>query len=95
MDSLTNYIGIGAGIFTGISMLPQLIKIIREKKAENISFFMLVILMLGLAGWVWYGARKQDLPIIFTNAFSFVVNALVVLFSFRYKKSTGGQAAAS
>ncbi len=91
MDKLTNYIGIAAGIFTGISMLPQLIKIIREKKAENISFVMLIVLMLGLAGWVWYGIRKEDLPLIFTNSFSFCVNALVVFFSIIYKKSNGSR----
>jgi len=91
MNQLTNYVGIGAGIFTGISMLPQLIKIIREKKAENMSYFMLVILMAGLAGWVWYGIRKQDLPIIFTNIFSFIINFMIVIFSFKYKKSKPAQ----
>jgi MtN3 and saliva related transmembrane protein len=89
MDQWTNYIGIGSGIFTGVSMLPQLFKIIREKKADDISFFMLFILMTGLAGWVWYGARKEDLPIIFTNAFSFTVNALLLFFSVRYKNQPG------
>ena len=93
MDETTNYIGIGAGIFTGISMLPQLVKIIREKKAENISYFMLFILMTGLAGWVWYGARKGDLPIICTNAFSFVINALVFIFSVKYKNNRHPQQA--
>jgi len=88
MDETTNYIGIGAGILTGISMLPQLVKIIKEKKAENISYFMLFILMTGLAGWVWYGARKTDLPIICTNAFSFIINALVFAFSVKYKKNS-------
>ena len=90
MTDLTNYVGTGAGIFTGISMLPQLIKIIREKKAEDISYFMLVILMIGLSGWVWYGIRKNDLPIIFTNVFSFLINSLIVIFSFKYKKNKTG-----
>jgi MtN3 and saliva related transmembrane protein len=85
MDKLTNYIGIGAGIFTGISLVPQLYKIIKEKKAENISYFMLVILIAGLVGWVWYGIRKNDLPIIFTNGFSILVNLLTIFFSARYK----------
>ena len=85
MDKLTNYIGIAAGIFTGISLVPQLYKIIKEKRAENISYFMLVILIAGLAGWVWYGIRKNDLPIIFTNGFSILVNLLTIFFSARYK----------
>jgi MtN3 and saliva related transmembrane protein len=86
MTDLTTYIGIGAGLFTGISMLPQLIKIIKEKKAEAISYYMLLILICGLSGWIWYGIRKNDLPILFTNVFSLVINILVVIFSRIYKK---------
>jgi MtN3 and saliva related transmembrane protein len=79
------YIGIGAGILTGVSLLPQLIKIIREKKAENISYIMLIVLLAGLAGWIWYGILKNDYPIIITNSFSFLVNSLMIFFTIRYK----------
>ena len=85
MNHYSLYIGIGAGIFTGISMLPQLIKIIRDKKANDISFSMLLILLTGIAGWIWYGILKKDYPIIITNGFSFIVNMLVFCFSLRYK----------
>lgn len=87
MEQMTLYVGAVAGIFTGVSMLPQLIKIIKEKKAQAISFFMLVVLMTGLAGWIWYGILKKDLPVIFTNIFSFIINVLVVIFSYKYKKN--------
>ena len=87
MDSFTNYLGIGAGICTGVSLIPQLYKIIKEKKAENISYVMLTILIIGLAGWVWYGIRKNDLPIIFTNGFAVVVNLLTIFFSAKYKNN--------
>jgi MtN3 and saliva related transmembrane protein len=82
----TEYIGIAAGICTSISQLPQLIKIIKEKKADDISYFMLAILITGLAGWVWYGCMKSDLPIILTNSFSVLINLLMVFFTYRYKK---------
>ena len=85
MDTFTNYLGIAAGICTGISLLPQLFKIIREKKAEDISYTMLAVLITGLSGWVWYGLRKNDLPIIFTNSFAVLVNLLMIIFSAKYK----------
>ena len=85
MNSIDEWIGIGAGICTGVSLVPQLFKIIKSKKAENISYFMLAILITGLAGWVWYGVRKNDLPIIFTNAFAILVNVLTIIFSVKYK----------
>ena len=85
MPDITNYIGIGAGVCTAISMLPQLVKIVREKKAGDISYVMLIILLTGLAGWVWYGCLKKDFPIIVTNSFSFIVNSLILFFTFRFR----------
>ena len=86
MPDQTQVIGIVAGICTGVSLLPQLIKIIKEKKANDISWIMLFILLTGLAGWVWYGILKEDYPIIITNSFSFLVNLTIIFFTIRYRK---------
>jgi MtN3 and saliva related transmembrane protein len=87
MKEYAVYIGIGAGVLTAISMLPQLFKIIKEKKADDISFGMLIVLLAGIAGWIWYGIVKTDYPIIATNSFSFLVNSVVLGLSVRYKNS--------
>lgn len=79
------YVGIAAGILTSTALLPQLIKIIREKKADDISYFMLIILMCGLMCWIWYGILRDDLPIMITNSFSLAVNLAVLFFTIRYK----------
>jgi len=78
-------IGIGASIFTAFATLPQLIKIIREKKANDISLMMLLILLSGLILWIWYGYKKMDWIIILSNSFSCLVNLLIVIFSLKYK----------
>lgn len=85
MNELSQYVGIGAGIFTAFSLLPQLYKIVKEKKAEDISYLMLFILLTGIGGWIWYGVLKNDYPIIITNSFSFIVNIIIIFFSVRYK----------
>jgi MtN3 and saliva related transmembrane protein len=87
MKEYATYIGIFAGVCTCISLLPQLIKIIREKKAENISYLMLIILLIGVGSWIWYGFLKNDLPIIITNSVSFLINLLVIVFTIRYKNN--------
>ena len=84
-ENAIKWVGIVAGIFTAISLLPQLIKLIREKKAEDISFFFLIILFCGLGLWVWYGFLREDIPIIATNSFSFVMNGVIIVLSARYK----------
>ncbi|MFN2457983.1 MAG: SemiSWEET transporter [Chitinophagaceae bacterium] len=82
----TQITGIIAGVLTATSMLPQLLKIIKEKKVEDISIVMLLVLLGGLAMWILYGIQKDDMPIIVTNCFSLLVNLTIVFFRFRYKK---------
>lgn len=80
------WVGIVAGVLTSASLLPQFIKLIKTKKAEDLSLFFLLLLISGLAMWVWYGIIRQDIPIIVTNAFSLLLNALMIFFGLRYKK---------
>ncbi len=85
---LSTLVGISASISTAVSSLPQLVKLCREKKAENVSLGMFWVLVGGLAIWVWYGILKQDWIIIIANGFSFLVNLATVLLSIRYKTKT-------
>jgi MtN3 and saliva related transmembrane protein len=85
MDGI-QLIGIAAGICTASSMLPQVIKTFREKKAEDVSLVMLLILMTGIILWILYGVKKSDMPIIATNAFSLLVNITMIILRMRYKK---------
>ncbi len=78
-------IGTIAGILTSISMLPQLIKVVREKEVENLSWGMIVVLLSGVSLWVVYGVMKNELPIIVSNAFSVLVNLMLLIYYFKYK----------
>lgn len=80
-------VGISAGILTGASMLPQVIKMVKEKKASQVSIFMLLILISGLSLWIWYGIIKQDWPIILTNVFSLTLNVIMVVLRYKYRNN--------
>jgi MtN3 and saliva related transmembrane protein len=84
---LITIIGVLASILTAISMMPQLIKIIKEKEAESVSLGMLAVLFGGLSMWIWYGFLIHDLIIIISNCFSALVNIVTVVLTIRYKKS--------
>ncbi|MDR6921011.1 MULTISPECIES: SemiSWEET transporter [Chryseobacterium] len=81
-----NILGIAAGILTSVSMIPQLIKVIREKDVKDISLVMLLILISGLSLWVWYGIKKDELPIILSNSFAVLVNISLLICFVIYKK---------
>lgn len=67
-------LGLIAGALTSIASMPQLIKVIKTKNVEDLSWLMLVILICGLSLWVWYGVLQNELPIILSNAFAVLVN---------------------
>lgn len=68
-------------------MIPQVVKTIKEKNAENISLFMVIILILGTGTWTYYGTLKDDMPIIVTNAFSCLVNCLMLFCKIKFNKN--------
>ncbi len=86
-DRIIIITGIAAGILTAVSMMPQVIKTIKTKKAEHVSPLMLIILIGGVSLWIVYGILKKDLPIIFTNIFSVIVNVCMLYLRWRFRKN--------
>lgn len=85
---LPEIVGIVAGVFTAVSLLPQLIKILKEKKVEDLSTGMFVTLVIGLSLWVIYGIMRKDWPIIVTNGFSVIINLIILALNKKYSKDT-------
>jgi len=81
-------IGIIASVATAVSLLPQLIKLLKEKKSDNISYGMISILFVGLILWITYGVMKEDWIIVISNSVSLLLNILIVIFSIKYTKKT-------
>ncbi|MDO5638136.1 MAG: SemiSWEET transporter [Myroides sp.] len=76
---MENIIGTIAGVLTSVSMIPQLVKVLKEKDVENISWGMIVVLLTGVSLWVVYGILKDEWPIILSNRFSVLVNTTLLI----------------
>jgi MtN3 and saliva related transmembrane protein len=83
----TTWIGLIASILTTLASVPQLIKICKEKKAENISLLWVFILFLGLCGWIYYGILKKDMIIFVSNLIAALINAGIAISAIRYKQN--------
>lgn len=81
-----NILGLVAGGITSVAMLPQLIKVLKQKDVEDLSLLMILFLILGLSLWVWYGFIKEELPIILSNAFAVLVNICLLICYLKYRK---------
>jgi len=80
-------IGIAAGVLTATSLIPQFIKTLKEKKVDDISPFIFVVLFAGNGLWVYYGILLKDMPIIVTNSFSVVMDVMMFALKIKYGKN--------
>lgn len=85
MDS-TTAVGTLASVFTAVSLIPQLVKLYREKDPAIVSMGMLGILCTGLVLWILYGVMREDRIIIIANSFSLLVNVTIIVLAVRYRK---------
>jgi len=79
-------IGFVAGFLVSICLIPQVIKSHKTKKVRDISFLMLLILLIGEILWVIYGILIKSLPIIAMDSFGGFVNLILVFMKMKYKK---------
>ena len=86
-ENITHLVEVTAGILTGTFMLPQLIKVINEKKVDEISILMLAVLLTGITLWIVYGVVRNDIPLIASNTFSLCVNLVLLYYRIKYRKT--------
>ncbi|HLD35384.1 MAG TPA: SemiSWEET transporter [Planctomycetota bacterium] len=67
--------GILAGVLSTSALLPQVMKSLTSKRTEDLSFWMLALMISGGLLWFSYGIRLKDKPIIIANA---VILGLVI-----------------
>ncbi len=84
--NITQITGILASVLTAASLIPQLVKLVKEKQPDHVSMGMLAILLAGLVFWVWYGILKKDWILISSNAVSLLLNVIIIAISIHFKK---------
>ncbi len=75
---------IGA-VLVSIQFLPQVIKLAKTKKANDLSLGMVVLVCVGAFFWILHGILVSDLPVLATNIFIFIVGILMLFFKLKYK----------
>lgn len=83
---MSDVVGTLAGLLTALFLLPQIIKMIRAKKAGDISILMFIILLLAQVLWVFYGVLKHDWPLIITNSVTLLMNVTILCLTLHYRR---------
>ncbi|OPY26156.1 MAG: MtN3/saliva family protein [Methanomassiliicoccales archaeon PtaU1.Bin030] len=71
-------LGLVAGLLTTVGFVPQIVKSLRERKMDEVSLLMPMILSVGMFLWLIYGLLTDDLPIIIWNAIALTLNLCLV-----------------
>ena len=80
------FFGYFAAILTTLAFLPQLIKTLRTKKAEDVSLITLIMFLTGVLSWIIYGYKISSTPILIANIITFILNLLILIFKITFSK---------
>lgn len=86
---MTVIIGAFAGILCTVSFLPQVIKIYKTKRVQDISLLTFSVFTTGVFLWFVYGLLIGDIPVIITNALIFFLTLIIVVMKIRYSEQKG------
>ena len=68
-----------AAILTTAAFLPQLIKTLKTKKADDVSLTTLIMFIIGVLSWIIYGYEISSKPILIANVITLLLNLLILI----------------
>ena len=81
------FFGYFAAILTTAAFLPQLIKTLKTKKADDVSLITLIMFICGVASWIIYGYKISSFPILMANIITFILNLFILVSKIYYEKN--------
>lgn len=87
MDNTIISLGLIAGTGTTVSFFPQLYKIIKTKKTENLSPIMFIIHTSGVTCWIIYGILINNLIIVLFNSITLLFCFTIIVYFIKEKRN--------
>jgi len=78
--------GYFAAILTTSAFLPQLIKTLKTKKADDVSMTTLIMFIIGVLSWIIYGYKISSSPILIANLVTLILNLLILISKIYFSK---------
>tara|TARA_Y200000002_G_scaffold110760_1_gene90730 strand:+ start:282 stop:548 length:267 start_codon:yes stop_codon:yes gene_type:complete len=80
------FFGYIAAILTTAAFLPQLIKTLMTRKADDVSLITLIMFICGVGCWIIYGYKISSLPILSANIITFILNSFILISKVYYSR---------
>jgi len=68
-----------AAVLTTAAFLPQLIKTLKTKKADDVSLITLIMFIIGVLCWIIYGYNISSIPILIANLITLILNLMILI----------------
>ena len=79
--------GYFAATLTTAAFLPQLIKTLKTKKADDVSLTTLIMFVIGVMSWIIYGYKISSKPILIANLITLILNFLILISKVYFSKT--------
>ena len=79
--------GYFAAILTTAAFLPQLIKTLKTKKADDVSLTTLIMFIIGVFSWIVYGYKISSIPILIANLITLTLNLMILISKIYFSKT--------
>ena len=77
-------IGFVAGGLSSALFIPQIVKILKEKSAEEIALLTGIIGIISSGLWLWYGVMREHISMIIINSISIVATSVLIVLKIIY-----------
>ncbi len=81
------FFGYFAAVLTTAAFLPQLVKTLKTKKAEDVSLVTLIMFICGVSSWIIYGYKISSAPILLANIITFILNLFILISKVYYSNN--------
>ena len=75
-----------AAILTTAAFLPQLIKTLKTKKADDVSLTTLIMFIVGVLSWIIYGYKISSAQILIANLITLILNLFILISKIYFSK---------
>ena len=79
--------GYFAAILTTAAFLPQLIKTLKTKKADDVSSTTFIMFIIGVFSWIVYGYAISSKPILIANLITLILNLMILISKIYFSKT--------
>ena len=82
---VTELIGYAAAFCGTVSLIPQIIKLWKERSAKAISATMYLIYTFGVVLWLIYGIMINSIPLIIAEIITLVLSTVILIMKYLWK----------